>query len=133
MIKGTGRKLSGSERLQIANRLSGQADAVPGSGSLIGQLAGILVPHVARSYEQKAEAYRRQALRVLARNSFERVVAAVISPKKLLSIENEVAQRFLFRCYFAPQFALLETAVRTKLLITFQCFSEFDTSARSEY
>ena len=40
---------------------------------------------------------------------------------------------FLFGCYFAPQFALLETAVSTKLLVISQCFSEFDTSARSEY
>jgi len=68
-----------------------------------------------------------------SRNSFERVVATVISPKKLLSIENKATRRFLFGCYFAPQFALLETAVSTKLLIISQCFSEFDTSARSKY
>ena len=133
MRKGTRGNLSGTERLRIANYLSGHAGRGSPGGALFGQLAGVLVTSDAISGQKKAEIYRRQALRALARNSFERVVAAIISPKKLLSIENKATRRFLFRCYFAPQFVLLETAVSTKLLIISQCFSEFDTSVRSEY
>src|SRR5258707_15401301 len=123
MRKGTGGNLSGTERLRIANYLSGHASRESPGGALFGQLAGELVPNVTTSYAQKAEIYRRQALRALARNSFERLVAAVISPKKLLSNENKATRRFLFGCYLAPQFALLETAVSTKLLIISQSFS----------
>ena len=88
MIKGTGRKLSGSERLQIANHRSRHADVSPGGGSLFGKLAGMLVPNPARLYEQRIQAYSRQALLALARNSFEQVVASLISPKELRSIQN---------------------------------------------
>jgi len=133
MRKGTGGNLSGTERLRVAIIFRGTRAAnllaVPSLGSLRECSFRTLRCHTRR--KQRLTATRHYELWPAI--TFERVVAAVISPKKLLSIENEVAQRFLFGCYFAPQFALLETAVRTKLLITFQCFSEFDTSARSEY
>ncbi len=115
MRKGTVRNLSGSERLQIAYRRSGHAEVGSGGGSLFGKLAGVLVPSPAQPYQQKIRAYRRQAVRALARNSFERVVACLISPKKLLCMQNEAGRRFLFHCFFVPQFAVLETAVSTKL------------------
>lgn len=109
------KKLSGSERLQIAYGRSGQAGVDHSGGSHFGKLVGVLVPTGAPSYGQKVRAYNRQALRVLARNSFERVAAHLISPGKLLSIENQSARRFLFRCFFVPQFAILEIGVSTKL------------------
>jgi hypothetical protein len=113
MSKGTTRKLSGSERLQIANHRSGRVAADRGFGSLVGRLLGLLVPNLLvpnpeQPDEQRIQAYRRQALRALARNSFERVVADLISPTELLSLDDQSAQRFLFRCFFVPQFAMLE-------------------------
>jgi hypothetical protein len=119
MSKGT-RKLSGSERLQIANHRSGRVAVGRGGVSLVGKLLGLLVPNLlvpnpAQPDEQRIQAYRRQALRALARNSFERVAAGLISPTELLSLDNPSAQRFLFRCFFVPQFAALECSISTKL------------------
>src|SRR5260370_26948934 len=115
MRKGTPKTLTGSERLRIANHRSGHAGVGLSGASLFGKVPGMLVPAVAQPYPQKIRAYTRQALGTLARNSFERVAAGLISPTELLSIENPSARRFLFRCFFVPQFALLESSVSTKL------------------
>ncbi|SRR5258706_4432659 len=115
MKKGSVRKLSGSERLHIANQLSGRAEANSGDGTMFGKIPGVLVPNLARSSEQTIQAYGRQAIRGLARNSFERVVASLISPKELLSTQNNAKRRFLFRCFFVPQFAILECGVSRTL------------------